>query len=437
MKKLFYSVVALVAGASAIYFLFDGISQEPEASVPMEVADTVAVVAEQEKLYGIIVDSLNIEEGTVKEGENLSSILNGFGVSQKTVHEIATGFKDVFDVRKIKVGNGFTALSQDSVLSRFVYEIDPVEYVVFDLSSDSLNVYREKKEVEFRERTLSGVITSSMYNAITDQGVSPLLANKLADVYAWQVDFFHIQKGDRFRLIYEEKLVDDEVIGFGKIKASEFNHFGKEYFAYLFENGDTMEYFDEEGNSLRKAFLKAPLKFSRISSRFSRRRFHPVQKRYKAHLGTDYAAPRGTPIMSVGDGVVVEARYSRYNGNYVKVRHNSVYTTQYLHMSKIKSGIRSGKTVKQGQVIGFVGSTGLATGNHLCYRFWKNGRQVDALRVELPASKPLPDSLRLAFGAVKDQFRPRLAEIEYPEEERKLLAEIPSATVSQESTLEQ
>jgi murein DD-endopeptidase MepM/ murein hydrolase activator NlpD len=237
----------------------------------------------------------------------------------------------------------------------------------------------------------------------------------LVDVYAWQIDFFRIQKGDWFKVIYEEKLVDGQPVGVGKILAVQFKHEGRQFQAYYFDQGSGTDYFDEEGNSLRKAFLKAPLNFTRISSRYTPRRFHPVQKRWKAHLGTDYAAPTGTPIQTVGDGVVVEAGYNSGNGNYVKVKHNGTYTTQYLHMSRIAKGMRKGAHVKQGQTIGFVGSTGLATGPHLCFRFWKNGKQVDALKVEIPPSEPIESEHLDTFNQVKERYAQRLATIELAE----------------------
>ena len=244
-------------------------------------------------------------------------------------------------------------------------------------------------------------------------GVTPQLTNDFVDVFAWQIDFFRLQKGDRFKVIYEEKLVEGQPIGIGDIKAVYFNHFGNDYYGMRYDQGNGPDYFDEEGKSLRKALLKYPLKFTRISSRYSGSRFHPVQKRWKAHRGTDFAAPRGTPIRSVGDGIVVEAKYGKYNGNYVKVRHNSTYSTQYLHMSKIAAGMKPGVKVRQGQTIGYVGSTGLATGAHLCYRFWKNGVQVDALKVDLPSAEPIESEKLLAYNQIKRIYMERLNAISF------------------------
>jgi murein DD-endopeptidase MepM/ murein hydrolase activator NlpD len=234
-----------------------------------------------------------------------------------------------------------------------------------------------------------GVIYSSLYQTIDEMGGDPGLAWKLSRIYDWSVDFFRLQKGDSFKVIYEKKMVDGKEIGIVKILAAQFGHGGRVYNSYLYNFDKSNQYYDEEGNSMKRRYLKAPLEYSRISSGFSRRRFHPVQKRYKAHLGVDYAASTGTPIRSVGDGTVVAAGYSRYNGNYVKVSHTHSQATQYLHMSKIAKGVKKGQRVDQGEVIGYVGSTGLATGPHLCFRFWENGQQINPLTVQAPPAEPL------------------------------------------------
>ena len=225
---------------------------------------------------------------------------------------------------------------------------------------------------------------------------------RLSEVFAWQIDFFRIQRGDRFRVVYEERTVDGTTIGPGDIVAAYFVHRGRTYYAYRFDDGEGSEYFDENGQSLRRELLKAPLRFSRISSRFTNRRFHPVLKRYRPHHGTDYAAPTGTPVLSVGDGTVQFAAYKGYNGNYVKIRHNATYTTGYLHLSRIADGLRPGATVKQGDTIGYVGSTGLSTGPHLDYRFWKNGTAIDPYSVELPPARPVAPQHMTAFRNVVD-----------------------------------
>ncbi|MCX2741664.1 peptidoglycan DD-metalloendopeptidase family protein [Pontibacter anaerobius] len=375
-------------------------------------------------VYGIPTDSLEIVEAEVERGEVLSEILGQYNIDPTTIHNLAKKAKEVFNVRRIAAGRNYTLLHQrDSAQTAqyFIYEPSQVEYVIFDLS-DSLNVTLVKREVEVLERTIAGEIESSLFVSMVDAGGSPQLVNRFADIFAWRLDLNRLQPGDSFKLIYEEKVVNGETIGFGELKSAVFEHEGEEIYAIGFDEGNGLNYYDQKGQSLKRAFLKEPLEYSRISSRFSKRRFHPVQKRYKAHLGTDFAAPRGTPIRTVGDGVVVAAHYTRGNGYFVKVRHNKTYTTQYLHMSKFARGIRKGARVRMGQTIGYVGSTGLATGPHLCYRFWKNGRQVDALRVKLPAANPVSKNNLQEFDAVKEQTMQRMQAIDIKSVKQELLA---------------
>jgi murein DD-endopeptidase MepM/ murein hydrolase activator NlpD len=289
-----------------------------------------------------------------------------------------------------------------------VYEPSVAEYVVFGLR-DSLFVHKIERPKVTIERAVGGEIEGSLYATLELQGVSPAVAVKLSEVYAWTIDFFRIQAGDRFEVIYEESYVDDTVfVGTGKILDARFFHNGKSFYAFKYQNSDeSVEgYYDHEGEGMKRMFLKAPLEFARITSRYTMQRFHPVQKRWKAHLGTDYAAPTGTPILATASGTVIAAAYTSANGNYVKIRHNGTYTTQYLHMSRIGRRIRSGSRVEQGQVIGYVGSTGLATGPHVCYRFWKNGRQVDPLKEPIQRADPLPRSLWADF---ESGMKPRKA----------------------------
>tara|TARA_B100000902_G_scaffold27181_1_gene32743 strand:- start:22475 stop:23710 length:1236 start_codon:yes stop_codon:yes gene_type:complete len=358
--------------------------------------------------YGIVTDSFNVIKGVIKPGQVLGEILYLNHINHQKIDLIVKKSKGVFDVKKAKAGQPYTVLcSRDSneIAQWFIYEESYTDYVVFDLR-DNINVYRGAKEVDVRMRVASGEITSSLWNAIIENKMSPALVMELSNIYAWTIDFFRIQKGDKFKVYYEERFVEDEFIGIGRICAANFTHQSKDFYSFYFkEEGENYgDYFDEESKTLRKAFLRAPLNFSRISSKYSKRRKHPVTGRIKAHLGTDYAAPTGTPILSTANGRIVEARYKRNNGNYVKIRHNNTYTTQYLHMSKIKSGIRPGVHVNQGDVIGYVGSTGLATGPHVCYRFWKNGIQVDPYKQKLPPSDPMREESKSAFQLVKDSL---------------------------------
>ena len=249
--------------------------------------------------------------------------------------------------------------------------------VIYDLR-DTLQVTRHLREIQLVERELSGVIKGSLYESIIAAGGSAQLVNKLADIYAWRLNLNRLQPGDQFKLIFEERQINGSTIDYGVLKAAFFECSGKPLYAIGYDQGKGMTYYDQDGNSFKKAFLKEPLEYTRISSRFNKNRFHPVQRRYKAHLGTDFAAPWGTPIRSVGEGTILEAAYNRGNGYFVKIQHNKTFATQYLHLSRFAKGIRRGRSVAQGQTIGYVGSTGLSTGPHLCYRLWQNGRQVDA-----------------------------------------------------------
>ncbi len=369
--------------------------------------------------FGLIVDSLVEFKGVVQRNETLTDILLPHNISYLKLIEIVEASKNIFDVRKINRGKNYFIYSLvDSIetVKYFVYKKDPINYFVIDLS-DSIIIYKREKEVSIRERKVSGVINNSLYKTLKEKNVDDELALELSEVFAWQIDFYRIQKGDEFKVIFNEEYIDDELVGIGQIKSAYFKHWKEDFYGFYFEQNDEGEYFDEEGKSLRKAFLKSPLKFSRISSGYSNKRFHPVLKRYKAHLGTDYAAPKGTRIYSVGDGVVTEAQYKRNNGNYVKIRHNGTYTTQYLHMSKIASGIKPGVKVKQKQVIGFVGSTGLATGPHVCFRFWKNGQQVNHRREKFPSSHPVLSEYLSEYQIVKDSLKRELDSMQIYQEE--------------------
>ncbi len=401
------SILGIIAGIillfGAVYML-----QPKEHALPPVEQLPEQVIEEVEPtvyLFEIPVDSFEVVQSEFGKNEFLGTVLDRFHVSSVRISELAKASKEVYDVRKFRTGKNYTVFStQDLVpqVAYFVYQPNSIDYVVYDLR-DSLQVYKGKKELVTLVKSASGVIHSSLYQTLVDQNLSRALAVRLADIYAWTIDFYRIQKGDHFKVVYEEQYVDGERVGVGRILAANFNNYGKDNYAFLYDQGEGEDYFNEGAESLKRAFLQSPLKFGRLTSAYTKRRFHPVQKRYKAHLGTDYAAPTGTPIMSVGDGVITQAQYSKYNGNYVKVRHNGTYTTQYLHMSKIGKGIRPGVRVKQGQTIGYVGSTGLATGPHVCYRFWKNGKQVDARREKIPPSKPIKKKKRADFDVfVKD-----------------------------------
>jgi murein DD-endopeptidase MepM/ murein hydrolase activator NlpD len=388
-------------------------TSEKSSKLKASGAEAQAEIEVPAQRFGLSVDSFHLVEAEIKNGESFSDILLNYGVDYPTIHQIATNFQDVFDLRQLRHGKPYTLFCEDqdsTLVARYmVYQPSLIDYVVFDLH-DSLNVYRGEEALSIREKSVSGKIEGSLYQSIVEGGGSPALVVELSKIYAWTIDFFRIQPQDHFKVIYEEKYIHDTVlVGMGRILAADFYHEGRDFYSFWYDNEDNYrDYFDEEGRSLRKAFLKAPLEYFRISSRYNPRRFHPVLKRVKPHLGTDYAAPHGTPIMATADGEVIAAAYTRGNGNYVKIRHNSTYTTQYLHMSRFAKGISKGTRVRQGDLIGYVGSTGLATGPHVCYRFWVNGQQVDPLKQDLPEAEPIAEEYRVDYQQFMAPWKARL-----------------------------
>jgi len=344
--------------------------------------------------YGFPIEEFQVETNKVKRNHNLSTILRQYEVSFGIIDKIARKAKKVFNVRRIKSGHEYSILfTKDSLKTPeyFIYENTPVEYIVFDLR-DSLNVFKGEKEITKQRKQIKGNIESSLWNAMADANADPLLSIELSEIYAWTIDFFGVGKGDQFNIIYEESFVDDKPIHELKVIAANFTHHKSNNYAFSFTEGGKEGFFDEEGKSLQKAFLKAPLRYSRISSKFSNRRFHPVLKRYRAHHGIDYAAPTGTPVHTIGDGVIIKKGYQKNGGgNYVKIKHNSVYTTTYMHLSRFAKGIKSGVRVKQGQTIGYVGATGLATGPHLDFRVYKNGKAINPLNMKSPPVAPVKE----------------------------------------------
>lgn len=364
--------------------------------------------------FGFVSDSLEHQTFSVAKNETLSDILLKHGVPGTEIIQIVDNAKEVLDVKKIVTGNFYHTFTYDDSLKTlfyFVYEKSPRHFVVFDLR-DSVNVYESEKEVVVKEKQKSAIIDQSLYVSLMNTEATPELAIILSQIFAWQIDFYHLQKGDYFKVIYDELYIDNKFFAIGNIKAALFNHLGKDFYAIPFTQDSVSQYFDEEGNSLRKAFLKAPLEFGRISSRYSKSRFHPVLKKHRPHLGVDYAAPVGTPIRTTGDGVVADIGYNGGSGKFIKIRHNSVYTTMYLHLSRYPKGIKKGTTVQQGQVIGYVGSTGLSTGPHLDYRFFVNGSPVDPLKVEVPPSHPVKKELRVEYEVQRDSVMKMLNKVE-------------------------
>ncbi len=401
-KNLLKHVLFVAVGGGLITLLLTSISfqGQPQINEKVEMKKaTPKPVLE----YGIPVDSFLVFKNRVRRNENLSEILSGFKVSAQTIDKIAKS-RDIFDVRRIRHGNKYSIYyNADTTAAYFVYEENPVDYITIKFK-DSLEIYPGKKEVTRVRRIASGFIESNLWNAMVDYDIDPMMSIELSEIYAWSIDFFGLKKGDHFSVIYEEEYVDTVRVGIGKIYSALFNHRDSDFYAISFEQDSVESYFDSTGQSLRRTFLKAPLRFSRISSRFSYRRLHPVLKIYRPHTGIDYAAPTGTPVHTVGDGIVIKKKYTRQGGRVVKIKHNSVYTTAYLHLSRYARGLSVGSHVKQGEVIGYVGSSGLATGPHLDFRFWRNGQPINPLKVESPPVEPIKKVNREEYNRIRDKM---------------------------------
>jgi len=406
MRKFLIIVIVLLmalAIAAGAYFTFWNPNQ-PEKILPQNIE--LKEAKKLEFLYEIPVDSFDIVTGKVRRNQMLGNILDDFGITAKQVYEISQLPVDLFDVRKIKSGNPYVIfLSKDSLhtAKHFVYEDDKVNYISLHFG-DSIKAERKRKAVEIRTMKLSGEIRTSLWEAFIEKNANPIMAVELSEIYAWSIDFFGLQPGDQFKVIYDEAFVDSVSVGIETIHCCWFFHSGHEFWGFPFVQDSVRSFFDEEGNSLRKAFLKAPLRFSRISSGFSHSRLHPILKIRRPHHGVDYAAPYGTPVHAVGDGQVIAKAYQRGGGNYIKIKHNSVYTTSYLHLSKFGYGIQKGTYVKQGDVIGYVGSTGLSTGPHLDFRFYMNGSAVNPLTVDAPPVEPVHEELWEDFELVRNSL---------------------------------
>ena len=354
------------------------------------------------KEYGYILNDFNVVRDTIQSGDTFGGILDSYGVPHQKILEVASKFRDSFDVRKIVVGKPYVLLNSKDTINTtqiFIYEKNKIDYAVVDLR-DTINCYTSKKPIRFEERVASGIITSSLSQTMDEQHLSANMTDQLANIYAWTVNFFHLQKGDRFKVVYTEKFINDTIpAGLDQIKAAYFEHRGKPLYSFNYKidtANAVFDYFDEKADNLRRAFLKAPVKFSRVSSRYNlNRRIKYYGYKLRPHKGTDFAAPIGTPILATADGVVSKSERRGGNGNYVKIRHNGTYDTQYLHMKK--RNVRVGTFVRQGDVIGWVGMTGNTGGPHVCYRFWKNGKQVDPFKQDLPLSKPLPEEYQLDY----------------------------------------
>lgn len=354
-------------------------------------------------LYGIPSDTYNLLPGNIKPNGFLSEILLKHGVSMQEIDQVIKNSKTIFDVRNIRSGKNYILLCDRDSTARaryLIYEHDPAICYIFSFN-DSLNITPFRKEIRSEIKYVSGTIETSLWNAMIDGGLHPSLVVKLAEIFAWTVDFFGLQRGDNFKVIYKEVFIEDKSLGTDRIYGAQFNRKGSSITAIPFTQDGKETYFDIDGKSLRKAFLKAPLQFSRISSRFSSSRLHPILRIRRPHFGVDYAAPSGTPVHSIGDGKIIYAKTENGSGKMVRIQHNSVYATAYLHLNRFGAGISPGVFVKQGDIIGYVGNSGMATGPHLDFRFYQNGSPVDPLKVNAPPVEPVSEENREKFEKIK------------------------------------
>lgn len=385
-------------------FLNYGCSIDTKEQPLITEVDTVVNSKITETKFGFPVDSFELQEGKIRRNQNMSDILRDNDVSFQTINVLVEKAQQVINLRKIRRGNQYTLFfDKDSInnLQYLVYEHSPTEYFIFKVQVP-VYVLKNEREITSVQKTATGVIQTSLWQTITDQNINLLLVNELSDIFAWSIDFFGLQQGDFFKVIYEEQFVDSTSFGLGKIYTAYFNHAGEDFYAIPFIQDGSESFYDQNGNSLRKAFLKAPLRFSRISSRYSYSRMHPILKIRRPHLGVDYAALIGTPVQAIGDGKIIKTGWNGEAGRMVKIKHNSVYTTAYLHLSRYGKGIKSGKYVKQGDIIGYVGSTGLSTGPHLDFRFYKNGYPIDPLKVKAPPVNPVKEENLAKFNKIKN-----------------------------------
>jgi len=385
------------------------------AQDPFQQASELFNLPTPEQLYGFEIDSLQLVKSVLEVNENLGEILSAYNVSPATIANIAQLPRDIFDVRALKAKKPYTiiqASNSDTTALGFVYHPNPIDYIALKFI-DSLEIIRGQHAVDTLTHTMGGYIDNSLYESILAQGGNPAIVNKLFDIFAWDIDFWALQAGDRYKIIYQTYEVEGEAAGLGNIVAAEIFHEGTPYFAFGYDQqeGNGWEYFDEKGSSRQGIFLRAPLQYTRISSRFSHSRLHPILKRRRPHYGVDFAAPYGTPVHAIGDGVVVTAGYSGGAGNMVKIRHTQGFMSGYLHLSRRAGGIRMGATVKQGQIIGYVGSTGLSTGPHLDFRIWKNQIPVDPLRLAKPKSKEICNALSDDFQYSRESYQNDLEKI--------------------------
>lgn len=418
IRNHFIAFGIFISLSSSMLVSCGGSSSSSDDTAVSETADTATVV----NPLGFCPDSLSFIEGKVKNGQFFSTLLGSLGMSAQEAYNLTQACADVFDVKTLRVGQSYRAYysslhSEEGEARRgnllyLVYDRDKASSIVFSCRPP-YDAWIYEKPVTIEQKYADVTIENSLWVDMRAADVSPLMIVSLSDIYAWTVDFFALQKGDRFRVLYEERMCDGEVIAVDTVRYAVFSHAGEDFPMVMFNQGDGGNvWWNDKGESMRKAFLKAPLNYSRISSGFSYARKHPVTRKVQPHTGVDYAAPKGTPVMTIGDGVVTSVKYEGAGGNTVRIRHNSVYSTAYLHLSKYAKGLKAGQRVRQGDVIGYVGSTGRSTGPHLDFRVWKNGTPINPLKMESPPAEPINEANREAFEAAHSSYKARIDTIQ-------------------------
>ena len=417
MKKLLALLLGVCLLAACLSYFQHSFNQASPPTSNLEAAITPEPSRIPNIRYGFNLDSLNLKRYILKANESLGTILSRYNVSHSIIARIGQLPKDLFDVRKLRANKPYSLIQDpdSSIALGFVYHPNPMDYIVLNFT-DSLSVFKGRNHTDTLTHEIGGVIQRSLYESVLEQGGNAALVNQLFDIFAWDLDFWAIHEGDYYKVLYSTYEVDGEFAGFGQIQAALIDHMGEPHYAYGYdqEEGNGWEYFDQEGDSRKGEFLRVPLQYTRISSRFTHSRFHPILKRRRPHHGVDFAAPRGTPVYSIGDGTVMKAHYSGGAGNMIKVQHGEGFQSGYLHLSGYAKGIKKGTKVTQGQTIGYVGSTGLSTGPHLDFRLWKNGVPLNPLRLSKPSSEGICQELETDFQQSVVQLQEKLDGILLP-----------------------